>query len=144
GILEETMAAADVDQTNAEISVADAKLKSCNIYAPYAGTVQDKHVSAYDTPALNAPLLSIIRAGTPEIKLIAPSSWLSWMRINTEFHFTIDETQKTYSARIIRKGARVDPVSQTIELTARFLSKTDGALAGMSGVANFNTTKPAQ
>lgn len=137
GELEETLAATEARQASAELAVAKAKLKDCAIYAPYAGKVREKHISAFDTPALNAPLLSIIRAGTPEIKLIAPSLWLTWLEPNTSFEFTIDETGKTYSAQLIRTGASVDPVSQTIELTARFKKSAPGAMAGMSGVASF-------
>jgi len=138
GQLEETLAAAEVHQTTTEIAVINTQLKNCEIRAPYAGIVQETHVSAYDTPAINTPLLSIIRQGAPEIKLIAPSSWLAWLKPGTPFKFTIDETQMSYMADIVRTGASVDPVSQTIELTARFKTKTPGALAGMSGVAHFS------
>ncbi len=142
GELEETLAAAETRQANAQLGVAKARFKDCAIYAPYSGIVREKLISAYDTPALNAPLLSIIRDGKPEIKLIAPSLWLSWAYKGTNFEFTIDETGKTYSAVLIRKGASVDPVSQTIELTGKFKSAAPGAMAGMSGVAKFPALEP--
>ena len=142
GGLEETLAAAQVRKADAELGVAKARLKDCHVYAPYGGLVEDSFVSAYDTPAAGAPLLSIIRDGAPEIDLIAPSSWLVWLKPGTKFDFTIDETGNTHSAMIVRTGASVDPVSQTIELTAKFTAKTPGALAGMSGVAHF--TPPPQ
>ncbi len=137
GELEVTLAAADVRKATAEIGVITARLKNCNIHAPFNGIVQEKHVSAFDTPALNAPLLSIVRSGTPEIKLIAPSKWMAWVKSGTVFEFTIDETGKTYPAKVLRTGASVDPVSQTIELTATFSKSAPGAMAGMSGVARF-------
>ena len=140
GELEVTLAAADVTRATAEISVINAKLKACSIRAPYNGIVQEKHISVYDTPAVNTPLLSIIRDGKPEIKLIAPSTWMAWIKPGIEFEFTVDETGKTYPAIVLRTGASIDPVSQTIELTAKFSKAAQGAMAGMSGIANF----PAQ
>jgi len=142
GGLEETLAAAEVRKADAELGVAKARLKDCNIYAPYAGTAEETFVSAYDMPAAGAPLLSIIRYGAPEIELIAPSAWLAWLKPGTKLEFQVDETGKTHSAIVVRTGASVDPVSQTIELTAKFTAKSPGALAGMSGVARF--TLPAQ
>lgn len=137
GELEATLAAAEVRRADAELGVIKAKLKDCNIYAPYNGIVQEKHISVFDTPALNAPLLSIVRDGAPEIKLIAPSSWMAWIKSGSTFEFTIDETGKTFPAKVLRTGASVDPVSQTIELTAKFTKPASGAMAGMSGVASF-------
>jgi len=137
GELEVTLAAADVSRANAELGVINARLKDCNIHAPYSGIIQEKHISVYDSPALNAPLLSIIRDGTPEIKLIAPSAWMAWLKSGSKFEFTVDETGQTYPATVLRTGATIDPVSQTIELTAKFSKGAKGAIAGMSGIANF-------
>ncbi|HHL43550.1 MAG TPA: HlyD family efflux transporter periplasmic adaptor subunit [Hellea balneolensis] len=142
GSLERDIASSEVAKASAELRVVNARLKDCTIYAPYTGYVQTRHISAFDTPALNAPLLSIIRAGRPEIKLIAPSAWLAWVKPGQKFEFTIDETGKTFPAKLTRTGASVDPVSQTIELTAGFTAPTPGALAGMSGVASFKQGAP--
>ncbi len=137
GTLEVSMAAADVDRAQADLRVAKAALKYCSVYAPYAGMIKARHVSAYDTPPPGAPLFSIIRTGALEIDLITPSAWMRWMRPGDTFDFEIDETGKTYSAKIIRFGAAVDPVSQTLDVTAKFTSRAP-ALPGMSGVARFN------
>ncbi len=137
GELEETLAAAEVKKAEAEINVTKARLKDCAIYAPFNGIVQKRHINVYDTPAINTPLYSIQRDLAPEIKLIAPSSWLAWVKTGSKFRFKIDETGLTYPAQIVRTGASVDPVSQTIELTARFSQSAPGALPGMSGIARF-------
>ena len=137
GALEVSMAAADTARAQADLRVAKTRLKHCSVYAPYAGMVKARHVSAYDTPQAGAPLLSIIRTGALEIDLITPSSWMRWMKPGDKFKFEIDETGQIYSAKIIRFGAAVDPVSQTLEVTAKFEKRAYGALPGMSGVARF-------
>ena len=143
GTLEESMASADKSRAQADLQVAKARLKHCAIYAPYAGRVKTRHVSAYDTPSAGAPLYSIIRSGRLEIDLIAPSAWMRWMKPGKTFTFTVDETGESYSGKIVRLGAAVDPVSQTIEVTAKFSKTSRGVLPGMSGVAEFDAPEQA-
>ncbi len=142
GDLEESMASADTARAGADLMVAKARLKNCAVYAPYAGSVKTRYVSNYDSPSLGSPLYSIIRAGRLEIDLIAPSAWMRWMKSGETFEFTVDETGQVYTGKIVRLGAAVDPVSQTIEVTAKFTRGAKGVLPGMSGVARF--TPPSQ
>ena len=44
---------------------------------------------------------------------------------------------KRYNAKIIRIGGAVDPVSQSIQLTAEMDDSNDELLPGMSGIATF-------
>lgn len=137
GELEQNMAKADMARAKADHEVATTRLKDCAIYAPYAGTIKTRYVNIYDSPAPGAPILSIIRSTKPEITFIAPSSWLRWMKPESRFDFAVDETGQSYKAKVTRLGAAVDPVSQTIEVTARFLQNPSGVLPGMSGMAIF-------
>jgi len=49
------------------------------------------------------------------------------------FEVAIDETGKTYPARLNRTGARIDPVSQTIKVTGTIGGRFPELSAGMSG-----------
>ena len=138
GELDVTIARSEMQQAKAERDAIDAKLKDCSIYAPYAGHVTARHVSAFETPQIGQPLYSIQRYNTLELSIIAPSKWMRWMKVGQKLNFTVDETGETFNAKIIRTGASVDPVSQTVELTAKPTEKTK-SLAGMSGVADFGT-----
>jgi len=138
GELEVTIARSEMQQAKAERDAIDAKLKDCSIYAPYAGHVTERHVSAFETPQIGQPLYSIQRYNTLELSIIAPSKWMRWMKIGQKLNFTVDETGEIFKAKIIRTGVSVDPVSQTVELTAKPTEKTK-SLAGMSGVADFGT-----
>lgn len=136
GELDVTIARSEMQQASAEADAIKARLKDCAVYAPYPGYVTARHVSAFETPQAGQPLYSIQRAGTLELSVITPSKWMRWMKTGQNFDFTVDETGETFQAKIIRTGAAVDPVSQTIEITARPTGKTK-ALAGMSGIARF-------
>jgi len=136
GELDVTIAKSEMQQAAAERDALKARLKDCSIYAPYAGYVTARHVSAFETPQAGQPLYSIQRAGSLELSVITPSKWMRWMKKGQSFNFTVDETGESFKAKIIRTGAAVDPVSQTIEITAKPVGKTK-VLAGMSGVADF-------
>ncbi len=137
GEFELSIARSEMNQAAAERDVIMARLSDCVVSAPFAGYVITQHVAAYETPAVNAPLYSILRAGSLELSVIAPSSWMRWVKSGTRFEFKVDETDQSFQAKVIRTGAAVDPVSQTIELTARPVGKVGRTLAGMSGIAVF-------
>ena len=50
---------------------------------------------------------------------------------------SIDENGQTYGATIHTIGVDIDPVSQTIDITAKFDENYDTLLPGMSGTATF-------
>jgi multidrug resistance efflux pump len=138
GELEVALTRSEMQQAAAEADVIQARLKDCTVFAPYAGYVTLRHVSAFETPQAGQPLYSIQRAGTPELSIIVPSKWMRWIAIGQRFNFAVDETGETFAAKIIRRGAAVDPVSQTIDITAKPLGDIK-ALTGMSGIARFET-----
>jgi hypothetical protein len=57
---------------------------------------------------------------------------------DTTFKIEVDETGKSYPARITRLGAKVDSASQSLEITAIILGEHTELLSGMSGTAVFN------
>jgi len=138
GELDVSMARSEMAQASAERDALSARMKHCHVYAPYDGIIVDKHVAAYETPAQNAPLYTVHRAGNLEISVIIPSKWLRWVDKGAKFKFHVDETGAELNGKISRIGASVDPVSQTIEVTGQMTGATQGALSGMSGVAQFD------
>ena len=69
-----------------------------------------------------------------------PSNWVKWLRKGHSLDFLIDETGETIPARVIRLGASIDPVSQTIEIIAK-PKTTPSTLSGMRGHARFNAVQ---
>jgi len=137
GELDVSVARSEMQQSAAEREALKARLKHCDVYAPYAGIIVDKHVSAFETPAQNAPLYTVHKTGALEISVIIPSKWLRWLDEGEKFTFQVDETGAKLNGKVLRIGAAVDPVSQTIEITGKAVGSTHGSLSGMSGVAHF-------
>ena len=71
--------------------------------------------------------------GVLELEFLVPSRWLMWLRVGGAFKVTIDETRKTYPAKFIRIGARVDPVSQSVKVVAAIDGRFPELVSGMSG-----------
>ncbi len=140
GVLEVQLSEARLRKAEAEQKVNQVFTEQCVIRAPWAGRVVERRVNAFESIAPNTPLLAIVAQAAPEIRLIVPSTWLPRLRPGTAFRFRIDETGVELPATVSAVGARIDAVSQTVPLRARFDGEPAGLVAGMSGTALFNGT----
>jgi len=134
-------AASDMASAQARVEALHEVLSLCKINAPFDGRVVERHAETHEIPAANAPILTVVDDSALELDLIVPSRWLRWVKIGSEFKFEVDDLGQTYSARVLRMGAKVDAVSQTIKITGMFVSRPDSVLAGMSGTAIFESQK---
>lgn len=133
---------ARVDKAKGEADALRARVDDCRIVAPFSGRVAELAIHVHEVPPAGKPFLKIIDDTALEIEIIMPSDALSWLRKDQPLSFVIDELKHAFPAKITRIGAAVDPISQTVKVTARFDAGADisGVLAGMSGGAEF----PAQ
>jgi RND family efflux transporter MFP subunit len=131
------IARAKLDKAQAAARALAVRIEQCQIRAPFSGRVSEVAAREFETPQPNAPLLRIVDDANFEIEIIVSSKSLAWLKAGAEFEFQVDETNETHRAVISRFGAAVDPVSQTIEVTAVFLRTQENNLPGMSGNAIF-------
>ena len=136
GSLDVSIAKSERDQIAADVSALDIAMKDCTILAPFPGFITARHVDAFESAQAGQPLYSMNRAGTTEVSVIAPSDWAAWVKPGAKFTIKVDETGESVSAKVDRLSAVVDPVSQTIDITARLSGKHNGR-PGMSGIAIF-------
>lgn len=135
--VEVALAASAVAKAKAQVELYQFQISQCSIRAPWDGRTAKLHVRSFMTVSAGQPLLDLVRSGLLLMKLNVPSSWISNLKMGQLFDVTIDETGKTYQARVHRINGRVDPVSQTIELEATMTKSHPDLLPGMSGVASF-------
>jgi RND family efflux transporter MFP subunit len=133
GQLELEVAQAELAKAKADLAVAQATASKCTIAAPFSGVTVEQKAREFQYTAPGQPLLDILNDHNLEVELIAPSRWLSWIRIGGDFKVKIDETEKTYAARVTRIGGRVDPVSQSIKVIGEIAGPAPELIAGMSG-----------
>ncbi len=124
-------------KAGAETDVQRARLELCRIVAPFNGRVSDLGINAHETPQAGKPFISIVAEGAHEIDLVLPSDWLRWMKPGIGFRFSVDETRTSHPAHVVRLGAVVDAISQTVKAVAVLDEPHAGILPGMSGSAVF-------
>lgn len=133
GQVELDVSKAEALKAQADVAANRTLLGKCHIAAPFAGRVAEQKVREQQYVQPGQALLDILDDSTLELEFIVPSRWLGWVRNGSSFQVSIDETGKTYPAKVQRIGARVDPVSQSVKLNAVIDGRYPELVAGMSG-----------
>lgn len=128
---------AEAKKASAAIRVATVNVKGCQIAAPFGGRVVSVMVNEHENVFPNDKLISLLNDRSLEIELVLPSASLSWLKRKSQFTFVVDETRRSYPAKVGEIGASVDAASQTIKVTGAFEKLPPEILAGMSGTAQF-------
>lgn len=142
GILEANLAAAEVAKDEARLRSIQVVLAKCSVTAPYQGRVVEQKVREHQYVQAGQSMLEILDDTALEVEFIAPSRWLAWIKAGTPFQIQVDETGKTYGAKVTRIGAKADAVSHSVRIVGEIDDKTAGLVAGMSGSVRADEPKP--
>ena len=123
----------EVRKQRAEIAQIEVLLTKCSIAAPFAGRVSEQKVREQQFVQPGQALLEIIDDSVLEVEFIMPSRWLQHVRVGSAVLIAVDETGRSYPARVLRLGARVDPVSQSVKVLATIEGRPKDLISGMSG-----------
>lgn len=123
----------EVSKARAEVAYLQATLNQCSLRAPFAGRAGELKARELQFVQVGQPLLEIIDDSALELEFRVPSRWLTWLKPGHRFEVQIDETGKTYPARLLRIAARADPVSQSVKSVAVIDGEYSELIAGMSG-----------
>jgi multidrug efflux pump subunit AcrA (membrane-fusion protein) len=133
--IEVTTAAAQVGKAEAQLTLSQHQVRQCRVLAPFDGFVVRVMGKPHQTATVGQPMLEIITAGTPRLRVSADSRLFTRIRVGSNLLVTIDETGRSYAAQVSLVNARIDPVNQSFEMEARILGQSAGLLPGMSGSA---------
>lgn len=142
GKVELDVSEAEVQKNTAEVSSMKAILAKCSIAAPFSGIISEQKVREQQYVQAGQILMEIIDDSALELEFIAPSRWLAWLKPGHALKIAVDETGKSYPAKVMRLGGKVDPVSQSIRVTAIIDGKFSELLTGMSGRIQFDIPSP--
>jgi RND family efflux transporter MFP subunit len=137
GQLEVEQAEGKAKASAADVAYMQATVRKCAIAAPFNGRVSKRSAAPEQFVEPGKPLLTIVDTSHLELKMIVPSKWLAWLKTGRPLTVHVEEIGKTYDARVARIGARVDPVTQTVDVTAALVGEMPELLPGMSGWATF-------
>jgi len=121
-------------KTKAENDELASVLARCNVLAPYSGLIVEQKVRAQQYVQAGQPILDILDNSSLELEFVAPSKWSPWLIQGYKFEIKLDETGKSYPAKITRVNGKIDPVSQTIKVAAVIDGEFKEISPGMSGV----------
>jgi RND family efflux transporter MFP subunit len=141
GESEVQLAATAVDRARAQLDLARHQASHCRIDAPFAGRIVKLHVRQFQSTSVGQPLVELVATGPLKLRLNAPSRWLSWLRRGTAFRIEVDETGRSYAARVTAINGRVDAASQSVEVEGAVTGMFPELLAGMSGNARFKVPR---
>lgn len=138
GEVEVALAAAALEKARAQHELARVQADYCAVIAPFSGRAVKLHVKPYQGTNVGQPLIEVVSAGPVRLRMNAPSAWLQWLKPGAAFDVTVDETGKTYPARVTAINGRVDAASQSVEIEGR-VAQAAALLPGMSGTARFKS-----
>jgi len=124
---------AEMMKARADVRFLEVTLQKCRLNAPYDGRVAEQKAREQQFVQAGQPLLEIFDDSALELEFIAPSRWLVWLKPGHRFEVLIEDTKKTYPAKLLRIAARADPVSQSIKAVGVIDGNYPELIAGMSG-----------
>lgn len=137
GEVEVALAASAVEKAGAQQDLYRAQREQCELTAPFSGRAVRVTVRAHESVGAGQALLDLVSDGPLKLRLNVPGKWVSWLRAGTPFTISVDETSREYAATVTALNARVDAMSQTIEIEGRLSAQAEELLPGMSGTAQF-------
>ena len=117
----------------AQKRIVEARMQSCEIIAAYDGRVVNRLANDNEYTRTDRVLMEIGSLENLEVEFLLPSKWLRWVNIGAPLTINLFETGREYKAHISRIHGEVDPVSQSIQMTAALSPYEDPLLPGMSG-----------
>ncbi|MGE0873402.1 MAG: efflux RND transporter periplasmic adaptor subunit [Burkholderiales bacterium] len=139
GELEVTLAASAADKARSQVALRESQLAYCGVNAPFPGKVVRLRVKTAESVPAGQALIDLVNPASLKLQMFVPAAWASWLRPNVplKVRFNDGPDARTVNARVSKINARIEGVSQQLEVEARFESGTGGLLPGMVGTALF-------
>ena len=123
-----------------QAKIIESRMEQCYIRAAYDGRVTNRLANPHEYTRSDRVLMEVASLDDLEIEFLLPSRWLRWVNVGAPLTLNIEETGETYSAVIERIHGEVDPVSQSIQISAKLDTYESPLLPGMSGNVHLDIT----
>jgi RND family efflux transporter MFP subunit len=143
GELDVTLAAAAAEKARSQLALRESLTAYCTVVAPFSGKVARLRVKVAESVPAGQALLDLVNPASLRGQVFVPAAWATWLRTGSEVEVTFKDTGRKYRARVAKLNARVEGVSQQLELEVRFEGANVGLLPGMVGTAVF-LNRPAR
>lgn len=141
GEYEVAIARAELRRADSTVALNHAQMAHCQVLAPFAGRVVKVHVKPHQGVNSGDTLLELVSSEPVKIRLNVPSMLLRDVQVGSAFTVSVNETGRSYAAKITAINARIDAVSHSVEMEGRFDEDVAELLPGMSGIARFTSSR---
>ncbi len=133
---------AAVRSLQAEVKLAEKRLRDAKIVAPFDGIVQQKHVSPGQYIKENVAVYTLVKAWPLRLRVDVPESAVSKVRVGTTLRFTTEAAPEAEFQAVVKElNPTLEARSRTLTAEAR-LTGTDNRLRPGSFVQVRLVTEP--
>ncbi len=118
--------------------IIESRMEQCYIRAAYDGRVTNRLANDHEYTRSDRVLMEVASLDDLEIEFLLPSRWLRWVNTDAPVTLKITETGESYKAKIKRIYGEIDPVSQSIQISAALDQYDSPLLPGMSGTVHLD------
>lgn len=119
---------AAVRSLQAEVKLAEKRLRDAKIVAPFDGIVQQKHVSPGQYIKENVPVYTLVKSWPMRLRVDVPESAVSEVRVGTTLRFTTEAVPGAEFQAVVRElNPSLEARSRTLTAEAR-LTANDSRL----------------
>lgn len=141
-LLEFEQSVAKAKEAEAELAAMKVTASRCQIKAPFDGRVVKLHADPYQYMTPGKPVMDILDTSRLEVRMLVPSRWLAWLKPGSRFNVSIEELGgRSFPAQVVRVGAKIDPLSQTVPIAGEITGPLSELSPGMSGWASFGGSR---
>jgi membrane fusion protein, multidrug efflux system len=115
---------------SADIQAAQATLAKSTIRAPFSGLVGLRNVSEGSYISPNTPITTILDIRSVKIDLSIPGRYSQSVKTGDEITFMVEGNPETYTATVYAIEPKIDPVTRTLQVRARYQNKNNEVLPG--------------
>jgi membrane fusion protein, multidrug efflux system len=131
--LEALMARVAHDTAQANVQIVEHAVRKCSVKSSFEGRVLNVAVREQQCIRVGQPLFEVMDDSRLEVVFQLPVSQLKHARLDSVASVRIKHTGQTYPVRIIRHGARVDPLTQSLRVIAAIDGSFPALMVGMDG-----------
>lgn len=125
----------------AQARIVEQRMEQCYIRAAYDGRVTNKLANEHEYTRTDRVLMEVASLDDLEVEFLVPSIWLRWVNVDAPISIRINETDETYDAIVKRIYGEIDPVSQSIQMSAKLQPYSSPLLPGMSGTITLDIAR---
>jgi len=106
----------------ADVGLAEKRLRDATVYAPFDGTVQQKHVAQGQYIKDNVPIITLVKTSPLRLRADIPESAVGKVQVGTTLVFTTDAVpEKEFHATVRELNPSLEARSRTLTAEARLV-----------------------